>query len=188
MNGLSVVTHFITKLLLWLFGKLGINILLLIALMLEIPSMYTYYNEKIYEAQLYTNQSFQVTSEPELVHAIDLQAGSEFSNDDCYKVMIQIDNLYTKPSYRYPCFYSNDDDSIFCKLEPLDYYSDIDSYDILDTSTFFPAGTRVTLPYYVQSSPVEGTTLSFVHSEVFYGTLDSTHNDNMKNTLTITFP
>ncbi len=188
MNGLSVVTHFITKLLQWLFGKLGINILLLIALVIEIPSMYTYYNEKIYEAQLYTNQSFKVTSEPELVHAIDLQAGSEFSNDDCYKVMIQIDNLYTKPCYRYPSFYSNDDDSIFCKLESLDYYSDIDSYDILDTRTWFPAGTRVTLPYYIQSSLVEDTTLSFVHSDVFYGTLDSTHNDNMKNTLTITFP
>lgn len=186
MNGTSVAISFITKIILWLFHKLGINILLLIALIIEIPCMYSYYNERMYEVQMYTNQTFQAISEPELVSASDLPVGVEDPNDDNYKVMIQIDNLYTRPSPLHPSLYAEDDDGGFYTMQPVDYYADIDSYDILPVRTYFPAGMRVTLPCYIDATSTEGKTLSFTSTDALYR--NSAYHTNDKNTLTITFP
>lgn len=186
MNSTSVAISFIRKIIQWLFHKLGINILLLIAFIIEIPCMYSYYNEHMYEVQMYTNQTFQVTGDPELVSASNLPPGVEDPNDDNYKVMIQIDNLYTKASPFHPSLYAEDEDGGFYTMQPADYYADIDSYDILPARTYFPAGMRIILPFYIDALSAEGKTLSFTSTEALYR--NSTHQVNDKNTLTITFP
>ena len=81
MNGTSVAISFIRKIIQWLFHKLGINILLLIALIIEIPCMYSYYHERMYEVQLYTNHTFQVMRDTELFSAAYLPAGIVDSDD-----------------------------------------------------------------------------------------------------------
>lgn len=186
MNSTSVAISFISKIIQWLFHKLGINILLLIALIIEIPCMYSYYNESMYKVQLYTNQAFQVTGDPELVSATDLPSGVEDPNDNNYKVMIQVDNLYTQASPSHPSLYAEDEDGGFYTMHPVDYYADIDSYDILPARTYLPAGMRITLPFYIDALSTEGKTLSFTSTDALYR--NSTYRTNDKNTLTITFP
>lgn len=188
MNGVSILSRIVTKIFQWLFYKFGINIILLIALVIEIPCMFLFYKEKSFETQIYTNYGFETVGEPELIHASDIQPGAQYSNDDCYKITLHVDNLYQKTSNSYPSFYSADGDNIYCTLEPFNYYSDIDSYDILGAKACAPAGARSTFSYYVASSWVEGKTLSFVSYENYYDISLPSHKAATNNTLTITFP
>lgn len=189
MNGVSIVTHLVGKLIKELYCKLGINSILLLVLIIEFLCMSLYYRERMNEVGTFTNQSFQAVSEPELVSAKDMPYDQDLDlhNNDCYKVMIQMDNLYAAASSQYPYFYYEDDSNGYI-LSPIDYYSDISSYDILPARTYFPAGTRVVLPCYTEAEPISGKTVPFVPYETLYSNHSLLLPDQKNNTLSITFP
>ncbi len=179
MNGLSIVLKYFIKLCCAAYRKLGINGILIIAIAVTIPASALHLNTTQSDYKYSTNYTVTAASDPEKAAQKDIPLSVDRFGDDYYKVRLQITNSYSTEIYPLPSLSAKNKEN-YVSLHELDYYSDIDDYDVISPDTCIPAGTSVTIPYYITGYDLDGARISIAPFD------EDEAND--KNSLSIHLP
>ncbi len=89
---MSTILSIIINIIQWIYETFHINGILILLIIIEIPCMYAYYNEKTSEGDYYENYQSTVISGPEHIASENVPERSRSDYDDViyYNITIQI--------------------------------------------------------------------------------------------------
>lgn len=131
---------------LFLYRKAGINIVLFLALLLEISLMYSYYDtmqdEYRYEQKYTVSEKVEIRKLSPKKDSLELAGISLKKDENYYLVEIQVDNQYSHEIY-YISLSAENQDGTYIPCSKIDYYDAVDGM----VRTTIPAGAAGKMSY-----------------------------------------
>lgn len=150
---LTLLIKFVLKILRFIFLKVGINGILIVVLLIELPILHIYYQE---ESQQYRwEQEYRISQSPQIrplskEEALELGDLDVYEGESHYLTELSLDNLYSN-DIRYLSIYAKNQDGYELRFHSLDYYDSAQGKG----QTVIPAGTRGKKTYVLSLSESE---------------------------------
>lgn len=173
----------------WIYKKVGINGILVVLILIEIPVLYFYYadNHSYYEIK----DNYKLTAVTKYEELSPEEFPESASTDShYYHAIIQIDNYYYQETHL-PDLDAIDENGNYFSVSTCDYYDDLEEQTQYPTHprSAIPAGTAVNATYLLEISDYD---LEGITSITFYSFLDhidaASEKEEYENGTRITVP
>jgi len=148
MHFFSSIISVLIRFLIWLFKKGGINAILVLVLIIEIPIMIFYYNENCTAYQYEDVYRMESVTEiiPLTYKELPDYTSHQFQSGTCYRLVnIQFSNYYIN-DVTYPSIHIEDQDGNTIHSDCCDYYNNLYQSYQYGGECVIPPGTIVNIP------------------------------------------